>query len=362
MAVLFLVLLLTSGGVSKDLSSSLARCHQISRSRDYRISGKMQLLLKISKEGRVNTLRVQKDTTGSIILKRCVRFHIQKNIFPAGKASYETTLKLNFPFGKTQYSVLINDVPLLKGLGNGCAVRMLLDKKNVRARKGAMVALRISRKGKINPMANIKSDMAMMVTQGTGTFQWIDRKGNQQYRPVSSGSLVVIPRGTVFSASGSSTPPLVMLVFFNKPGGEEFFSGNLSSKSIVLMSPDGFTAAQKKILSGIKNSGKVRTFDTVLKKKFLKSKVSRIFSDGKSALEAGIVRITPSKKHSIISHGETFGFILQGGGEAGIKGEIVPFKSGSGVFFNSSFSIQSRLKNTPVIMVYFNNGGALRLK
>ncbi|MBU1221878.1 cupin domain-containing protein [Myxococcota bacterium] len=356
-AFLLFTLLTGAGKIDADLAMSLSRCHQISRARDLKISGKLQMVVDLDSEGKAVSVRLQKDDVKSPVLLRCVRYHLSQATFKREKGKKNITLKLNFPRSNTQMSVFVNDVPLSTGLGNKCAVRNLLDTKNTGAKKGSMVVLRIAKSGKLSEIAHLDSNAYFLVTQGSGTFDW-ESSGQRRYHPVSKGSFLMIPAKKAFSIRGLSDPPLVMVVFFDKSGPQEFYSGNLSSKHVILASPEGFSAKQKALL--LKNKIDVVTADVVLDKN-LKNGLKSVFQR-KGFAFTGIAKIKPGKKYYIGRAGEVFGFILQGGGEIIAGTEISPFRSGSGVHFAKNVYLLPGMKNSPVIMLYFSTYGNIVLK
>jgi mannose-6-phosphate isomerase-like protein (cupin superfamily) len=355
---LLATLVLCAPQKTKSVGEVLSTCYRVVSARNYKLNGRIWVKLTMGTKGEVEKINILKDTIGSRPLMRCVKYHIFKKKFPRKKS---LVYKFKFPKLKGQYSVWSSDIPINRSLGNGSAARVILDKKSAGTKKVALSVLRISKKGRITSRFHPKAHMFFVIISGTGTFQWAISHSKTKYLPISKGSIVYIPKGTVYSIKGSSNPPLVAIVFNTPLGPEKLFASGLSENGTVILPPKGIPMTSK--IKPEMESGKKARYTQINLEKIVKNGGMKTFFKIKGVGVLGVFKSMAGKKATFkpFGKGEMAAFVLQGGGNLDIKRGRWPVQPGSGLYLPSKAVFKPVMKKIPFYALWFSSDGKPRI-
>jgi quercetin dioxygenase-like cupin family protein len=125
-------------------SVDLKRCWEKAAADGWKVKGTIKLGLTFAKDGKVKKVAVVSDDTGDALLQTCVVELARKwNWGPeAGKVG-KVEVPIGFAMPAAQYTVRLEDVPVIKPKGGKLEARVLLDADNVGADKASLVQLNL---------------------------------------------------------------------------------------------------------------------------------------------------------------------------------------------------------------------------
>ena len=121
----------------------LRRCHELAMAQDFRVGGRLEVVLTVAPAGTVIDVKTRHNASGSRLLARCVSHVALSFVFPASDTTTALPVRLRFGTPRAKYTVRMDDVPPIQVVGRAVTAKRLLNPKSVSGQRIALDVVRL---------------------------------------------------------------------------------------------------------------------------------------------------------------------------------------------------------------------------